>query len=51
MSARTLLSYVVLPIGLIVLAVAMPIEAFKHFGGTKDWVFKHWDVLIGALIL
>jgi len=51
MNAKTVLSYVVLPIGLIVLAVALPIEAFKHFGGMKDWASKHWDVLIGALIL
>jgi hypothetical protein len=51
MNARAVLSYVVLPIGLIALGVALPIETFHHFGGMKDWLFKRWDVLIGALIL
>ena len=51
MNAKTFASYVILPISLIVLAVAVPIEAFKHLGGVKDWFFKYWNVLIGALIL
>jgi len=51
MNAKTIVSYVTLPISLIILAVAIPIEAFRHFEWLKDGFFKHWDVLIGAWIL
>jgi hypothetical protein len=51
MNAKTKFWYVVFPLGLVVLIVVLSIETFKHFGGIKDWGFKHWDVLLGALIL
>jgi hypothetical protein len=48
---KTIVSYVILPISLIFVAVALSIDTFDHFAAVKDWFIKHWDVLIGALIL
>jgi hypothetical protein len=51
MNAKTKFWYVVFPIALVVLVVALSIGAFRHFEWLKEAFFKHWDVLIGALIL
>lgn len=51
MNVKTKFWYVVFPITLVVLVVALSIEAFRHFEWLKDAFLKHWDVLIGAWIL
>jgi hypothetical protein len=54
MNTRTILSYVIFPIILIGLVVAVSIEAFRHFEWLKGWFVKYGEVLtavVGAWIL